>query len=69
MQPRIRIKSDPPVVNKPSPNSPRDILINTVYHLLVKNKQGRGGGLIEGGGLFDRGGGGLNREFTVSYHE
>ena len=44
MQPRIRIKSGLPVgkINKPSRISPHEVLqswlINTVYHLLVKNK-------------------------------
>ena len=36
------------LVNKPSRISPHKVLqswlINTVYHLLVKNNQGRGGG-------------------------
>ena len=44
------------VVNKPSQISPHDVLqlwlINTVYHLLVKNKSGEGRGA-------------LNRGFTV----
>ena len=46
------------MVNKPSQISPHDVLqlwlINTVYHLLVKNKSGEG-----------RGVGALNRGFTV----
>ena len=36
------------LVNKPSRISPHEVLqswlINTIYHLLVKNNQGRGGG-------------------------
>ena len=36
------------LVNKPSQISPHEVLqswlINTIYHLLVKNNQGRGGG-------------------------
>ena len=73
MQLRIRIKSElPELVNKPSPISPHKVLwswlINTVYHLLVKNNEGKGGGLNREGKLINflplkRG---LNREFTVA---
>ena len=42
------------LINKPSCISPHEVfhlkLINTVYHLLVKNNEGRGGG-----GLIERG--------------
>ena len=57
------------LVNKPSQISPHKVLqswlINTVYHLLVKNNYGRGslliffpwkGGLIRGRGLIWEGG-------------
>ena len=53
------------LINEPSRISPLEVysrawLINTVYHLLVKNYQGRGGEGREGegdreGGLFKRG--------------
>ena len=57
MQLRIGIKSDLQLVNKPSWISPHEVLqswlIDIVYHLLVRNKQGRGGagGLNREGGL------------------
>ena len=65
MQPRIRIKSHLPIGKYVL----QSWLIDTVYHLLVKNKYGRGGGLInflplEREGAYLRGGG-LNRGFTV----
>ena len=67
MQPRIRIKSDLPLGNKPSRISPHEVLqswlINLVYHLISEEQIGKGGGglltffpWLEGGGLFERGG-------------
>ena len=53
MQPRIRIKSELPVVNNSPLISPHEVfavgLINIVHHLFLKNNQGKGGGLITKG--------------------
>ena len=55
MQPRIRIKSEPPVGEYTIRNNPHEVLqsllINTIYNLLVKNNLGRGGALEREGGL------------------
>ena len=56
MQPRIRIKSELPLVNKPSPISPPKVLqsciLQSIIISLVKNKGGGGGG---GGGATEAG--------------